>query len=140
MAPIDLDEIEPGLVVFIDPAVLAADSRVSHTKDPPTPRPGPLVCVSVDGATSEWMPITTEWRSEPLAIPREWCSGGHPQWLRDAQYLQDGANIWRGPHAVFVAASRQELTGRSDRARISEDGLAAIHREAETQRQRRDRP
>jgi len=36
MAAIDRDEIEPGLVVFLDPVVLAADARVSHTKEPVT--------------------------------------------------------------------------------------------------------
>ena len=140
MAAIDPDEIEPGLVVFMDPAVFAADGRVSHTKDPPTSRRGPFVCVSVDHEISEWMPITTEERLERLAIGREWCSGGHPQWLRDAQYLNDGANVWRGPSEAFVDASRHELTSRSNRARVSEVGLAAIHEEAEAQSHRRDRP
>jgi hypothetical protein len=139
MAAIGPDEIEPSLVVFMDPAAFVADGRVSHTQDPPISRPGPFVCVSVDGEVSEWMPITTEERSERLAIRREWCSGGHPQWLRVAQYLNDGANVWRGPHEAFIEASRKELTDPLNGARVSVDGLAAIHEEAEAQRHRRDR-
>ena len=139
MAAIDPDEIEPGLVAFMDPAVFAADGRVSHTKDPPTSRRGPFVCVSVDHEISEWMPITTEARQERLAIRREWRTGGHPQWLGDSQYLNDGANVWRGPLDAFVEASRQDLTERANRAWVSIDGLAEIHAEAEAQRHRRDR-
>jgi hypothetical protein len=140
VAAIDANEIEPGLVVFLEPEALQADGRVTCTKDPPTSRPGPFVCVSADDEISEWMPITTEERWERVSIRREWRSGGHPQWLRDSQYLNDGANVWRGPHEAFVEASRQELTDQSTRARVSEDGLAAIREEVEAQRGRRDRP
>jgi hypothetical protein len=137
---IGADEIAPGLVVFLDPDVLKAADSVSHTKDPPTARPGPFVCISADDEVSEWLPITTEARWERRAIRREWCSGGHAQWLRDDQYLNDGANIWRGPPQAFVDASDRELTDRPNRARIDATGLAEIMDEVAAQRHRRDRP
>jgi len=140
MAPIEPDEVAPGLVVFIDPKMSAADEHVTCTKDPPTERSGPFVCVSVDGNTSEWMPLTTEPRRERLPIRSEWRSGGHPQWLRAGQYLNDGANVWRGPTTAFINASYEELTDRETRARVLDAGLAAIQRETASQRRRRDRP
>jgi hypothetical protein len=140
MAAIEREEIEPGLVAFLDPRVLAAEADVFHTQDPPVIRPGPFVCVSVERDRSEWSPVTTEYRPERLAFPREWRSGGHPQWLRDEQYLNDGANLWRGPHEAFVIASHEESTTVSSRARLSTEGLAAVKAEIEAQRQRRHRP
>jgi hypothetical protein len=98
------------------------------------------VCVAVGGEGSEWSAVTTEYRPERLVIEREWRSGGHPQWLRDQQYLNDGANLWRGPHEAFVAASHAEATAALDRARLSEEGLAAVQAEIEAQRHRRHRP
>jgi hypothetical protein len=139
MGAIGRDEIEPGLVAFLDPRVLAAQAVVSHTQDPPVVRPGPFVCVSVDGDRSEWSPVTTEYRPERLVIQRRWRSGGHPQWLRDRQYLNDGANLWRGPHEAFLAASRAEVTTALDRAFLSTEGLAAVQAEIEAQRRRRHR-
>ncbi len=140
MAALQPDEIRPGLVAFLDPEVLARDERVVNTKDPRTGiRPGPFVCVSERDETSRWAQITTEERRERLPIPPEWRTGGHPQWLRDPQYLQDGANVWHGPNEVFVAASSEELTDTSSRAWVTEDGLVEIASEMGRQRRRRER-
>jgi hypothetical protein len=140
VAPIDADEVLPGLVAFLDVEVLAADDRVVNMKDPRHGiRPGPFVCLSVDSERSQWAQITTEVRPERLEIRREWRLGGHPQWLGDPQYLQDGANVWRGQLEVFLAASHEELTDRTNRAWVTEDGLREVVREVEAQRRRRDR-
>jgi hypothetical protein len=139
MVAINADEVVPGLVVFLDQALLASNDLVTRTQDLPSFSARTFVCLSVDGEISEWVPFTTEYRRERLPIRREWRSSGHPQWLRDEQYLTDGANIWRGPHGPFVEASWQEVTNRSNRARTSGDGLAAIQVEVEAQRHRRDR-
>ena len=139
MAPIGRNEIKPGLVAFLDPRVLAAQDGVSHTQDPPVARPGPFVCISVGSESSEWTPVTTEYRPKRLVLRREWRVGGHPQWLRDQQYLNDGANLWRGPHDAFTAASSAEATMPLNRARLSTEGLAAVQAEIEAQRHRRHR-
>src|SRR4051794_14451625 len=102
MAAIDANEIEPGLVVFLDQAMLASDARVIHTQDLPTFSSRTFVCLSVDTEIAEWVPFTTEFRRERLPIRLDWRSGGHPQWLRDDQFLTDGANVWRGPREAFV--------------------------------------
>ena len=124
----------------MDVEVLASDDRVVNAKDPRHDiRPGPFVCVSVSDEESQWVPITTEHRHERTAIRSEWRSGGHPQWLRDDQYLSDGANVWRGPVEAFIAASHLELTHDATRAWVNEAGLEAIAGAIEAQRHRRDR-
>lgn len=97
------------------------------------------MCVDEQDGASCWSPITTERRRERLKLHVQWRSGGHSQWLRDDQYLNDGANLWEGPNEIFVAASRQELTEAADRARLSAEGLFAVEQEIRAQRMRRDR-
>jgi hypothetical protein len=139
MAELKKQEIEPGIVAFLGPTVLSADPALCHTQDPPVTRAGPFLCVAAQDGTSSWSPVTTEWRRERLELRAEWRSGGHPQWLKADQYLNDGANLWQGPDEVFVAASYQESTGAEDRARLSAEGLAAVEREIDVQAWRRDR-
>jgi hypothetical protein len=139
MAPVHQAEISPGLVVFIDPRVLGEDERVCHTQDPPVTRSGPFLCIAHADDSSTWTPLTTEGRRERLELKRAWRSGGHPQWLAAAQFLNDGANLWHGPDTAFILASRQEATEEKGRARLSEEGLTAVLKEIEAQRSRRDR-
>lgn len=139
MAAIRVEEIEPGLVAFLDPEVLIEDARVWHAQDAAEISSRPFVCISVENGIAEWTPTTTDWRSERLEIRQVWRLGGHPQWIRDPQYLNDGANVWRGPGEAFVQASQQEVTIESNRARVSEQGLTAIRAEVEAQRPRRTR-
>jgi hypothetical protein len=140
VAAIRAEEIEPGLVAFLEPELLIEDARVCHTQDAADISSRPFVCLSVENGISEWAPTTTEWRSERLEIRQAWRSGGHPQWLRDRQFLNDGANVWRGTHEAFVEASQREVTAASNRARVSNEGLMAIRAEVEAQRHRRTRP
>jgi hypothetical protein len=140
VTPIEPDEVQPGLVAFLNVDVLAADDRVVNTKDPRRGiRAGPFICLSARDEVSQWTQITTEERQERVEIRPDWRRGGHPQWLRDPQYLQDGANVWRGPLEVFVAASHEELTDQTTRAWVTEEGLRAIVEEVVAQRRRRDR-
>ena len=131
---IGVDEIEPGIVVRLDPAILLGDSRACHTQDPPVSRPGPFVCVEIAGDISTWAGLTTTDKKSirpsraagapvgRLALKQEWRSGGTRRWRFAAQFLADGASVWRGPKEAFVAASWQEVKPRSpNRARLSED-------------------
>lgn len=140
-ACIGADEVEPGIVVRLDPAILIADSRVCHTQDPPVTRAGPFVCVATEGEITTWAGLTTtEMRRDRLALKPEWRSGGTRRWRFAAQFLADGASIWLGPKEAFVAASWQELKTRDrNRARLSAEGLDAVAIEIELQRHRRHR-
>jgi hypothetical protein len=140
-ACIDVDEIEPGIVVRLDPAILIEDGRVCHTQDPPVSRAGPFICVAIEGEISTWAGVTTtELRKDRLALRPEWRSGGTKRWRFAAQFLADGASVWRGPKEAFAAASWQEIKTRSrNRACLSEEGLDAVRTEIELQRHRRHR-
>jgi hypothetical protein len=138
---IEASEIEPGIVVRLDPAILIEDGRVCHTQNPPLTRPGPFVCVAVEGDLTTWTSVTeTPLRRDRLPLQREWRSGGTKPWRLAAQFLADGAALWRGPKEAFVAASWQEIKTRSrSRAYLSEEGLDAVRAEIEAQRHRRHR-
>jgi len=141
-ACIGVDEIEPGIVVRLDPAVLLKDGRACHTQDPPVSRAGPFVCVATEGDISTWAGLTTtELRKDRLPLKPEWRSGGTKRWRFAAQFLTDGSSLWRGPNEVFAAASWEETaaSGGRNRARLSEEGLDAVRIEIELQRHRRHR-
>jgi hypothetical protein len=139
MTAITSDEIKPGIVVFIDQALLAAQPGVIHSKELTDASSRPLVCVAATSGSTEWLALTTEYRPERLEIRPEWRTGGHPQWLRDPQFVNDGASVWMGPHEAFVASSILEITVRATRARVSREGLDEIRSEMEEQRHRRER-
>lgn len=143
MSAITDDEILPGLVAFLDQPMIEMDRRVSRTKKLPDANPRLFVCYARSGDTSEWSPITTRQRPtgyQRLRIERQWRSGGDPQWLRDDQYLNDGANTYRGPNRAFVDASHLERTEPGNRARVSAEGIGAILAEIERQVGRQDPP
>ncbi len=145
MTSISVDEIQPGLVVYMDEPLLGSDPRVQKSGTVRFASDSRLcVCYAGDRVSSDWAPITTQVRSERLPIKAEWrsggnpeCSGGYPQWLQAEQYLQDGANTYRGPSAAFVEASWQECTAPDSRARVSDDGVAEVVKEINAQRHRR---
>jgi hypothetical protein len=139
MGALTEQEIQPGIVVFLDPLFLRADPRVRNTQDPPIARAGPFLCVTERNGISCWSPITTEPRRERVNLQARWRSGGHPQWLSAPQYLNDGANLWEGPNDVFVAASHKELTDTTNRAHLSHEGLSAVKEEIQAQIRRQDR-
>jgi len=138
---IDIDEIEPGIVVQLEPAILVKSTHVINTQDPPADRAGLFVCVESDGKVSTWAGMTTGRRRERLELKPEWRRGGREQWRRGEQFLTDGASLWHGDNRAFVAASGQEISYSisRNRARLSEDGLAAVRKEVEVQRHRRHR-
>jgi hypothetical protein len=138
---IDIDEIEPGIVVRLDPDVLIKSSHVINTQDPPVDRAGLFVCVESDGKVSTWAGMTTARRRERLELKPQWRRGGRQQWRRGEQFLSDGASLWHGDNRAFAAASWQEISYAisRNRARLSEEGLAAVRREVEAQRHRRHR-
>jgi hypothetical protein len=151
-APIGIEEVAPGIVVRLDPTILLEDERVCHTQDPPVNRPGPFVCVGVEGEMTTWAGLTTTDKTSirpthsarkpvgRLALKPEWRSGGPRRWRLADQFLADGASLWRGPREAFVAASWQEVKLRTpNRSHLSEEGLDAVRIEIELQRHRRHR-
>jgi hypothetical protein len=119
-------EIRVGLVAFLDQGKLMADPDVIETYPQASGIIRPFVCFEVGGGKSAWSPLTGTVRPERLEILRAWRSGGLPGWLKAPNYLNDGANTYRGPNASFVAASLGERTAAGSRAYINADGQAAV--------------
>ena len=143
MTQISVDEVQPGLVGFLDQAMLHSGSSVEYTMPETTTRPGPFACVKVDGNNSWWVPLTTRPRTNSgysrVHIPKKARSGIHPQWLNVEQYLYDGASIYFGPSSEFCAASYREVTQPAARSLISNEGLQRIQTELRHQIGRRER-
>ena len=135
---LDPNEIQPGVVVWMDQQMLMDDPDVRETLPQRYGRVRPFVCVDVAGEESTWTPLTGMHRDERLYIERRWRSGGEPPWRQGDTYLNDGANTYTGPASSFVAASHAERTTPGNRARISEDGVDEVRSEMERQRHRQN--
>lgn len=135
MTTLAAHEIEPGLVVHLDPAPLEADSDVKKTAPQQGEvRVGPFLCLALDGDQSSWAPpLTSQARVGRLELVSAWRSGGEPGWRERVSYLADGANTYTGPNQAFAKASHPERTGVDNRARLDGDGLAAVHQEIKRQ-------
>lgn len=137
MTTLAAHEIEPGLVVHLDPTPLEAHSDVTKTAPKQGEvRVGPFLCLAVEGDQSSWAPLTSQARPERLELVSAWRTGGEPGWRERANYLVDGANTYTGPNEAFTRASHPERTGMDNRARLDSDGLAAVHQEIKRQARR----
>lgn len=120
-----LDEIEPGIVAWLDTAALFADSRVRRFGDRPF-RAGPFLCVVVGPGTTSWLNLTT--RSSPyptrMLLRPQW-------WLRGVrsdidQFINDVREPWIGRDVAFVDASHGESPVHI-RPQLNWQGLNAVH-------------
>jgi hypothetical protein len=137
MARLNATEIQPGIVIWLDQAMLMAAPDVEETFPQRYGTVRPFVCLTADGVRSTWTPLTGTHRDERLPIEHRWRSGGAPAWQTSECYLNDGANTYSGPLASFVQASHAERTRPGGRARVSGDGLQAILNEVQQQHHRR---
>ena len=137
MTKLTPEELTPGLVSHLDQTMLTKDPKVLDTFPQNDTGLRPFLCVTVKDGISTWMPLTSTYRPERMKIKDEWRTGGIDMWRDRVCYLNDGANIYIGPNASFVAASAQELTQNGARSQMSADGVAAVSAELERQRNRR---
>jgi hypothetical protein len=135
---LDASEVATGIVAWLDQAMLTRDDRIVSTYPQHGDEVRPFVCFEAAGSVSWWAPLTTQFRTERLAIKQEWCAGGLlTTWQTDPGYLADGANVYVGPDDAFVDASTNEQTTKANRAYLNEDGLEAIRAEVRRQIRRR---
>lgn len=128
-----LEDVFVGAVAYFDDELLMAETEIDGG-DTSIDRPGPFVCVQVQGISSVWIPITGEFRPERLPIKAEWRLHGSDKWKEDDQYLGDGLNTFLGPNIAFVRAGAKESPFKIyRRPRISKDGVGAILEEIEKQ-------
>ena len=139
MARFTPDEVVPGFVSSLDQGQLTSDDRVLDTYPQTSVELRPFVCFDIDGDQSSWAPLSRAYRRERVEIKSEWRTGGLNTWRDGACYLNDGANVYIGPHEAFVEASRETETTPSNRSMMSEAGVAAVREEVERQIGRRVR-
>lgn len=102
-----LADIRIGSVAYLDHALLLQEPDVykgSTTID----RPGPFLCLQVEGMESTWISLTSEWRAERLPIDPKWRREGSQLWKEQDQYVIDGLNTFIGPNEAFVRAGANE--------------------------------
>lgn len=138
MPTLTLADIRPGLIAYLDQRALESDKSVRKSCPQKQARPGPFLCVEADQEVSTWTPITTKPGADGLRVVlhKEWRSGGPQIWRESESYLNDGANLYRGPNDAFLAARRETYGGRewavaATHATLSRDGLQVVIDEVE---------
>lgn len=116
-----LQDIEPGVVVWLDSDALNADSRASATGAVGV---RPFVCVDVGPGTTTWLALTTKDRPHHDAkfrrfpIPAGAKFNGPPVWRTQPNYIRDMACPVVARDTVILAASRDTWKG-PNRARVA---------------------
>ncbi|MCE9635846.1 MAG: hypothetical protein K8T90_09090 [Planctomycetes bacterium] len=138
MPILTLADIRPGLVAYLDQPTLEQDKRVRKTSPQKQARAGPFLCVESDSQGSTWTPVTTKPGKDEIRVTLypEWRSGGPEIWRESESFLNDGANLYRGPNEAFLAARRETFGGRvwvdaASHATLSRDGLKVVLDEIE---------
>jgi hypothetical protein len=125
--PLTIREIRTGSIAYFDDKLLLAETDVKH-RDVHLDRPGPFVCVQVQGDKSVWSPVTTS-SNQPdrLKFDARWKRDGSPAWRNNDQYLNDGFNTFIGPNAAFLrAAAGEQPFSPNRRPWLNADGQAAV--------------
>lgn len=131
--PLPLEEVKLGAVAYFDHTVLLSDPDIDRDDDGLN-RPGPFVCVQIDGDKSVWCAVTSEHRPERLLLQPQWRENGSRQWRTTPQYLVDGLNTYLGPIASFIRAAAAETPFVAyPRPSLNQDGVAAVLAEIEKQ-------
>ena len=131
--PLQANDVEVGNIAYFDHEVLLREPDLDRNDDG-LDRPGPFVCVQIQGARSVWSAVTTTRNPKRLFIKREWRRGGDDQWRNSQQFLVDGLNTYLGPHEAFLRATAAERPfDPFVRPSITAEGVAAILAEIEKQ-------
>ncbi len=131
--PLLLEDVKLGAIAYFDHHVLLADPDIDRDDDGLN-RPGPFVCVQIDGDKSVWSAVTSEHRHERLLLQTQWRQNGSPQWRSINQYLVDGLGTYIGPTASFIRAAAAETPFvQYPRPSLTLDGVTAVLAEIEKQ-------
>ena len=120
-------EIVRGLVLHLDPAVLAANGGVPSCKPERAVQDGHFfLCLSTEADSGRWVPLYStggEGRKRLEAPGRK----GHPKWTRGIFHV-DRDQEWTAPHAAIIAAAKagKDKSGPGRRNRLGVNALAAI--------------
>ena len=131
--PLQANEIVVGNIAYFDHEVLLREPDMDRNDDG-LDRPGPFVCVQIQGSRSVWCAVTTTPNPKRLFIKNEWRQGGDDQWKHNQQFLVDGLNTYLGPNEAFLRAAINERPfAPITRPSIIATGIEAILKEVENQ-------
>lgn len=125
--PLHLDEIEPGIVAYIDTSILLSDSRVTRPNDDQF-KSRPFLCVVVGAGKTLWLNLTTQpgRYNHRFALRPEWRLHGSRMWRTHPSFVNNPGEPYIGRDVSFVDAARDEMEMPFKRPRVSSEGIAAI--------------
>jgi hypothetical protein len=104
---LSLKDVRVGAIAYLDHIALRAHPEVDDGGSNIN-RDGPFLCVQVAGGRACWIPLTTQFRQERLAIKAEWRKDGSPKFKASDLYVNDGLYTFLGPIEAFVQAGANE--------------------------------
>jgi hypothetical protein len=125
---LDSSEIEPGLVMFLNPGVLLQRGAAASCGDAyRVTQEHHFVCLARENGHSLWAPLSSSagTNGTRLLVPQN-AKQGHESWTRNNSYLNHGNQTWRGPNEAFIAASRADRSQRFQRNRVVPQLVDAI--------------
>ena len=121
MSLLQLNEICPGLVAFLDPAIL---KRYGVAGPSLADEVHPFVCVEVCGHRSTWTMLTSKPGHGRPSLPSQFKQGQCASWLENQSYLSQALE---GPsHAFQEASAKSELSRPGCRHSVTEKGVAFV--------------
>ncbi len=124
MCILNLEEIQPGIVVWCDSPTLSEYEVVG-----PNPDDGKhmFLCLSVYGDRSTWVMLTSKNRDDRLKLHAEWKLGYGKSWHGRDTYISGSDRVCKGFNYAFQEASKDdEYSMSGNRNKVTQEGLDAI--------------
>lgn len=102
---VSVSEIEPGLVLHLDPRVL--EQRGGTATGPAAARVRGthfFICLSIDGSTGQWLPCFSHAGAGRLEVPAG-ARTGHAKWTDGTCWFHP-AQVWTVTHQAVIAAAQ----------------------------------
>lgn len=124
---LQLGEIVPGIIVFMDPVILALYGATCLERGELWVEGiHPFVCIEETRGESAWVVLSSkENLHRPLRIPPE-SKYGHAVWTGKCSYVYGRLHVWRGPNYAFQEASYPERSHRQRRNFVTDECVALI--------------
>jgi hypothetical protein len=124
------EEIQPGLVLFLNPAILLSHgAQTSCSEQHRVQREHLFVCLERSGERSLWVPLSSsEGNGSRLRVPRG-AKAGHERWVSGDTFLFHGNQTWVCTIAALIEAAATDVSQRWNRNRVVPEFLDTIRDE-----------
>lgn len=124
---LNLCEIAPGVVAFMDPEKLVEyGARCLYPDSDKFEGIHPLVCLSSNGHESVWVVLSSKSRyNRTLCVPMS-SKRGHITWTGQDSFVYGFDHVWRGPNMAFQEASHRDRSTPSMRNSVVSEYLPFI--------------